>query len=66
MAKSRDQIQRESDARRGVKLSSYKFHVDFLALLSQLSEQTGKSRTAIIVEAVTTWAAQQPRPKKEL
>ena len=53
--KTRDQIQKDSDARRGVKVASYKFPTEFIDELTVLSEKTGLSRSAIIMQAVKAW-----------
>lgn len=59
MAKSRDQIQRESDARRNVKLASYKFPVEFIEHLKQLAKNNDMSQTQLIMQAVELWEATQ-------
>lgn len=53
--KTRAQIQADSDAKRGVKVASYKFPTEFIDELTMLSEQTGLSRSAIIMQAVKAW-----------
>lgn len=53
--KSKAQIQADSDAKRGVKVASYKFPVEFIDELAILSEKTGLSRSAIIMQAVKAW-----------
>lgn len=58
--KTKAQIQAESDARRGIKTASYKFPIAFLDELTQLSKQTGLSRSTIIMQAVNAWKANQP------
>lgn len=55
--KTRAQTQAESDARRGVKVASYKFPLEFIDELAELSEQTGLSRSDIIMQAVRAWQA---------
>ncbi|XLP84593.1 hypothetical protein HS067_08395 [Mannheimia haemolytica] len=46
------ELQAKSDAKRGVRLKSFKFHEDFIAQLEQLAEQHGISQTQVIVQAV--------------
>ena len=53
--KRRAETQRESDKRRGVKVASYKFPTEFIDELTVLSEKTGLSRSAIIMQAVKAW-----------
>lgn len=53
--KTRSQIQADSDARRGVKVASYKFPTQFIDELAALSAQTGLSRSDIIMKAVKAW-----------
>ncbi|STZ06363.1 hypothetical protein [Moraxella ovis] len=57
--KSRNQIQRESDARRGVKHIGFKVPIEFADELDRLAKQTGKTKNIIIMEAVALWASQQ-------
>lgn len=53
--KTKAQIQADSDAKRGVKVASYKFPIEFIDELTALSEKTGLSRSAIIMTAVKAW-----------
>ena len=46
------EIQKRSDEKRGVRLQSYKLSEDIIALLTELSEATGKSKTAIVTEGI--------------
>ncbi|MDO4895657.1 hypothetical protein [Moraxella sp.] len=55
--KTKAQIQADSDAKRGVKVASYKFPVEFIDELTVLSEKTGMSRSAIIMQAVELWSS---------
>lgn len=59
MAKSTTQIQKESDARRGLKLKATKLPVEIVALLEQLSKDTGTPQNQIIAEGIQLWATQQ-------
>ncbi len=52
MAMSRAEINAKSDAKRGVRVQSYKLHEDIITLLAELSEATGKSKTAIVTEGI--------------
>lgn len=53
--KTKAQIQADSDARRGVKVASYKFPTQFIDELAELSAKTGLSRSDIIIKAVRSW-----------
>lgn len=53
--KSRNQIQKESDARRGVKSIGFKVPIEFAELLDELAKQSGKTKNIIIMEAVALW-----------
>ncbi|AWP53460.1 TPA: hypothetical protein ACPI87_001734 [Haemophilus influenzae] len=44
--------QKISDQKRSVRLQSYKLHEDIIKLLAELSEKTGKSKTAIVTEGI--------------
>ena len=57
--KTRSQIQADSDARRGVKVASYKFPIEFIDELAELSAKTGLSRSDIIMAAVKAWQDNQ-------
>lgn len=57
--KTRAQIQKESDARRGVKQIGFKVPISFVQRLDELAKQTGKTKNIIIMEAVEIWANQQ-------
>lgn len=54
--KSRNQIQKESDARRGVKHIGFKVPIEFANELDELAKQTGKTKNIIIMEAVKAYA----------
>ncbi|MFB6349623.1 hypothetical protein ACFBZI_09335 [Moraxella sp. ZJ142] len=58
--KTRSQIQAESDARRGVKTASYKFPIEFINHLAELSKKTGLPRSRIIMMAVRSWKYDTP------
>lgn len=52
MAQSTSDIQKKSDDKRGVKVKGIKLHVDTIALLERLSEQTGDSQAAVVTKAL--------------
>lgn len=57
--KSRNQTQRESDERRGVKPIGFKVPVEFAQRLDELAQSTGLTKNIIIMQAVELWAKQQ-------
>lgn len=58
MAMTRAEINAKSDKKRGVKVQSYKLHEEVIALLAELSEQTGLSKTHIITQGIKLFAEQ--------
>ena len=58
MAMTRAEINAKSDKKRGVRVQSYKLHEDVITLLSELSEQTGLSKTQIITQGFKLFAEQ--------
>lgn len=56
MAMTKQEIQAKSDAKRGVRVQSYKLHEDVIALLAELSEQTGLSKTQIVTNGIKMFA----------
>ena len=58
MAQSRDEIQRRSDQKRGVKLCSFKLKLDTIAQLEQLAKAQGISKTAVLEQLIH---AQSPK-----
>ena len=56
--KSRNDTQRESDKRRGVKPIGFKVPIEFAEKLDELAKHTGKTKNIIIMEAVELWAKQ--------
>lgn len=52
MALTRAEIQKKSDAKRGVRSKGYKLPNDIIDLISELSDKTGKSQSKIIEEAM--------------
>lgn len=57
--KCRNQTQRESDARRGVKSIGFKVPTQFAEQLDELAKQTGLTKNIIIIQAVELWAKEQ-------
>lgn len=57
--KTRAQIQKDSDARRGVKQIGFKVPKEFAQLLDELAKQTGLTKNIIIMQAVELWAGRQ-------
>ncbi|MBN6711460.1 ribbon-helix-helix protein, CopG family [Haemophilus haemoglobinophilus] len=53
---TRQEQQAKSDKKRGVRLQSYKLHEEVIALLAELSEQTGLSKTQIVAEGIKLFA----------
>ncbi|MFD0965316.1 MULTISPECIES: hypothetical protein [Pasteurellaceae] len=56
MAMTRAEINAKSDKKRGVRLQSYKLHEDVIALLAELSSQTGLSKTQIVTQGIKLFA----------
>ncbi|HEE9631288.1 TPA: hypothetical protein R8E83_003569 [Escherichia coli] len=52
MAQSITDIQKRSDAKRGVKVKGLKLHTDTIALLERLAEQSGESQAAVVTKAL--------------
>lgn len=50
------ELQAKSDKKRGVRLASFKLQEDIIALLTELSEQTGLSKTQIVTEGIKLFA----------
>ncbi|KMK50931.1 hypothetical protein RO21_09105 [[Actinobacillus] muris] len=56
MAMTRAEINAKSDKKRNVRLASFKLHEDIIALLTELSEQTGLSKTQIVTQGIQLFA----------
>lgn len=56
--KTRHQINEDSMARRGIVNKAFKLHEDTVALVKDLSKQTGKSQAQIVTEALQMYANQ--------
>jgi len=61
--KSTTDIQRKSDEKRGLKVKSLKLHVDTIALLEQLSEQTGVPQSQVVTTALNMFAKELKKTK---
>ncbi|UNU72911.1 hypothetical protein LU293_07390 [Moraxella nasovis] len=55
--KTRLQIQKDSDTKRGIKSIGFKVPIEFANRLDELAKQTGKTKNIIIMEAVELWQA---------
>ncbi|MCT8579993.1 ribbon-helix-helix protein, CopG family [Glaesserella parasuis] len=58
MAMTRAEINAKSDKKRGVRVQSYKLHEEVIALLTELSEQSGLSKTQIVTQGIKLFAEQ--------
>lgn len=56
MAQSTSDIQKRSDDKRGVKVKGIKLHVDTIALLERLADETGESQAAVVTKALNMLA----------
>ena len=52
MSMTRAEINAKSDKKRGVRMQSYKLHENTIALLAELSQQTGQSKTTIVAQGI--------------
>lgn len=59
MALSRAEIQKNSDAKRGVQSKSFKLKIEEIEALRLWAERTNKSQTDILREALALWAKAQ-------
>ena len=57
MAQSTNDIQRKSDAKRGVRPKGFKLPVETIELIAQLADRTGKPQSVIITEAINMLSA---------
>lgn len=55
MALSKYEIQKKSDARRGLKVRGYKLPAETVEAIAALAKETGKSQAAVIVEAIAAY-----------
>lgn len=56
MAMTRAEINAKSDKKLGMRIQSYKLHEDIIKLLAELSEKTGKSKSALVKEGILAMA----------
>lgn len=54
--KSKAQIQKDSDEKRGVKPIGFKVPIEFAERLDELAKKTGLTKNIIIMQAVELWA----------
>ena len=55
MPKSRAQIQRDSNARRGIKPKSFNLSVEFIAEFEAVARQQGLANNALLVAALAAY-----------
>ncbi|WLF83792.1 hypothetical protein [Moraxella sp. ZY210820] len=53
--KSRNQIQYDSDEKRGVKIKGFKLHLDDIALIEQLSARLDVPQNQLIMDAIRAY-----------
>ncbi|MBS9781937.1 MAG: ribbon-helix-helix protein, CopG family [Gammaproteobacteria bacterium] len=63
MAKSRIQIQKESDNRRGVKVKGFKLPLETIAKIQVMSEQQGISGAKLVVKMTEFYEQHHPQSK---
>lgn len=56
--KTKNQIQKDSDQKRGVKPIGFKVPIEFAEKLDELAKQTGLTKNIIIMQAVELWEKQ--------
>lgn len=56
MAQSTTEIQRRSDAKRGVKVKGLKLTIETIELLERLTEQTGDAQATVVTKALIAYA----------
>ena len=60
MALSRNEIQKKSDQKRGVKNKAFKMKLEDIALIEQTAARLGISQIDLVVRAVKELAERQP------
>lgn len=58
MALSRYEIQKKSEAKRGIVTRGYKLPAEVVAEITRLAKERGQSQAAVIAEAITLLASQ--------
>ncbi len=58
--KSRNQIQYDSDEKRGVKIKAFKLHIDDIAMIETAAKTLNIPQNRLIVEAVKAYLANHP------
>lgn len=59
MAKTRNQIQTESDARRGVKLKAFKLPIAVIDDFERIAAQQGLTNNALLIAALEAYKKQE-------
>ncbi|HFC6388674.1 TPA: ribbon-helix-helix protein, CopG family [Neisseria bacilliformis] len=59
MAMSRNEIQKRSNEKRGVRAKSYHLKEETIALIDRLAEAEGKTKAALLADAVGEYAARR-------
>lgn len=59
MAMTQVEIQRRSDAKRGIKKKAFSLHTSDIALIERLAAHMGQSQVATLMQAVRELAARQ-------
>ncbi|RYL27121.1 ribbon-helix-helix protein, CopG family [Acinetobacter piscicola] len=62
MAKSRTQINEESNAKRGIVNKAFKLHESTVDLVKDLAEKTGISQAQIVTEALKMYEQNLKKP----
>lgn len=57
--KSRNQIQKESNERLGIKTKGFKLHVDDIALIDELAKKHNIPQNQLIMDAIRAYATAQ-------
>ena len=60
MALSRNEIQKKSDEKRGVKVKAFKMKLEDIALIEQTAARLGLSQIDLVVRAVKELAERNP------
>jgi|694.fasta_scaffold01641_27 hypothetical protein len=66
MAKTASQVVRDSEQRRGVQSTSFKFSPDEIALLDELAEREGGRKAAVIAGLHALRRRNEPTPEEAL
>lgn len=55
--KTRNQIQKDSDEKRGIKLKAFKLHIDDIAMIETTAKTLNMPQNRLVVEAVKAYLA---------